>query len=840
MRPAPRRERPVHQARCAPPRIQARGARTPLAFRPGPARRALAGLVLAFLALLGGAGSALAQSCPEPTDLWCATMTVGYVNNEEYAGYDAGGPGAVYLGLDGGTLEPDRFVHDGVEYTIDFLYNSTTDSPLTEDTSRPLALGISPALPAEARDGLVLHLDTEALALSDAVDGSEFELGLVWLETARKSLNVAVAEGLWPYFGTVAVRLAAAVTVPGAPIGLVADVEAGAVTLTWIRPSDGGAALGEYEYRVSADGGTNWSPDWSAIAGSGADTVAHEVTGLTSDTPYTFEVRAVNGQGAGPAARVDATPHAPRVPDAPGDLWAIAGAGAVTLAWTPPYSGNGPLTGYEYRVSADGGMTWSPDWSTIPGGGPGTVAHEVTRLTDDTAYTFEVRAVNGRGEGPAARTTATPSASAVAPAVTVSFGAAGYRAFEGERGLPATVEVRLSEVPGREVEVALTATGAGGATADDWNAPASVTFAATETSKTFELTAGDAPHVHDYDPGESVVLGFDDLPTAVEPGTPSEATVVLHNDEKVPVEFSLEVPDDLRISVSALMAEIAAHGARFAIANGLGAAPLGHYIQARRVAGAPSRLGNVLQRVLFPAMSERQERIERLRPVYLHGMELTSLLAMSASVPLVLCAPEIIAVLFGRQWGAAVPVLEILAAGTVFRVCNIIDVTVIRALGAVYREAWRKALFALLMVSGVWLGMRWGLAGAAVAIVAASILLHLLLTQLALDLLGSHWRRLLRCHAPALWVGAWSAGALWVATALAGRAMLPAAATLAIGLATWAAAAAAAVYAAPAFARLRSVPWLLDGLPFAELGTTGRLLRFMLQRLNPAPASRSP
>ena len=70
--------------------------------------------------------------------------------------------------------------------------------------------------------------------------------------------------------------------------------------------------------------------------------------------------------------------------------------------------------------------------------------------------------------------------------------------------------------------------------------------------------------------------------------------------------------------------------------------------------------------------------------------------------------------------------------------------------------------------------------------------------------------------------------------------MLPAAATLAIGLATWAAAAAAAVYAAPAFARLRSVPWLLDGLPFAELGTTGRLLRFMLQRLDPAPASRTP
>ena len=292
-------------------------------------------------------------------------------------------------------------------------------------------------------------------------------------------------------------------------------------------------------------------------------------------------------------------------------------------------------------------------------------------------------------------------------------------------------------------------------------------------------------------------------------------------------------------SVSALMAAIAGHGAHFAIANGLGVAPLGHYTQASRVAGAPNRLGIVLQRVLFPAMAERQERIDRLRPVYLHGMEITSLLAIPASVPMVLCAPEIIAVVFGRQWDAAVPVLQILAAGTVFHACNIIDVTTIRALGAVYREAWRKALFALLMVFGVWLGTRWGLAGAAAAIVTARILLHLLLTHLALALLGLRGRRLLRCHAPALWAAAWSAAALWVATGLADRAALPAAATLVIGLAAWAAATAAAVYAAPAFARPRSVPWLLAHLPFPQLGTTGRLLRVMLERLDPGTASRN-
>ena len=47
-------------------------------------------------------------------------------------------------------------------------------------------------------------------------------------------------------------------------------------------------------------------------------------------------------------------------------------------------------------------------------------------------------------------------------------------------------------------------------------------------------------------------------------------------------------------------------------------------------------------------------------------MEVTSLLAVCASVPMALCAPEIVAVLLGPQWDAAVPVLRILAAGAAF------------------------------------------------------------------------------------------------------------------------------------------------------------------------------
>ena len=181
----------------------------------------------------------------------------------------------------------------------------------------------------------------------------------------------------------------------------------------------------------------------------------------------------------------------------------------------------------------------------------GTVEVQTTEddaSEDDETFTLTLSATNNVELGTPSTAMGTITDDDDLPEVTVSFGAASYDAYEGDPGTPATVEVRLSEAPGREVVVPLTAAGMDGAEANDWSAPASVTFAATETSKTFEVSAGDAAGVYDWDPGESVELGFGTLPARVGAGTPATATVVLHNDEGVPVEFSLEVPDDLTIS----------------------------------------------------------------------------------------------------------------------------------------------------------------------------------------------------------------------------------------------------------------------------------------------------
>ncbi len=100
------------------------------------------------------------------------------------------------------------------------------------------------------------------------------------------------------------------VAVPVAPVGLWAEAASGEVTLRWDDPGD--ALITGYEYRVGTtdtDEVTTWSPDWTAVSGSGAATTSHTATGLANGTRYDFEVRAANTSGAGAAADVTATPR---------------------------------------------------------------------------------------------------------------------------------------------------------------------------------------------------------------------------------------------------------------------------------------------------------------------------------------------------------------------------------------------------------------------------------------------------------------------------------------------------------------------------------------------------
>ena len=153
---------------------------------------------------------------------------------------------------------------------------------------------------------------------------------------------------------------------------------------------------------------------------------------------------------------------------------------------------------------------------------------------DDEGVTlgFEVSLLEGvTGGSPATATVSLTDNDA--PGVTVAYAQSSYEAVEGGAGVVVTVQ--LSAAPEREVVIPLTATATGGATAqgetgaDYTGIPASVTFAANDTEKTFTVTAVD-DSIDDDD--EGVTLGFEvSLLEGVTGGSPATATVSLTDND---------------------------------------------------------------------------------------------------------------------------------------------------------------------------------------------------------------------------------------------------------------------------------------------------------------------
>ena len=168
-----------------------------------------------------------------------------------------------------------------------------------------------------------------------------------------------------------------------------ADPDGGAVPRFWFWDKSSASLLG-----ASGEEGGGPRDDYTPKAGDVGKRLRARVT-------YT------DGHGSGQDEAQSAwTSAVIGVPCAPRNLRAQAGSGRVTLRWSPPAcDGGSALSRYEYRQSADGGATWNPKWTSA---GLDT-ARTLTGLTNGTTHTFEVRAVNGVGDGSAARVSATPA-----------------------------------------------------------------------------------------------------------------------------------------------------------------------------------------------------------------------------------------------------------------------------------------------------------------------------------------------------------------------------------------------------------------------------------------------
>ena len=179
----------------------------------------------------------------------------------------------------------------------------------------------------------------------------------------------------------------------------------------------------KYQYRVSDDGGSSWSPDFTDVPDQDSDSDQADerrvtITSLTIGTEYTLEVRAHNATRIGLPVR--GTIIAATTPDRPGNLTATPGDQEVILTWTVPSSDGGIPFHYEYSVKDETdnmvlfGFTKVPD-SDSDGDFSDELTITVTNLINGHEYSFSVRSRNTSGASGVRETTATPSAPATSP-----------------------------------------------------------------------------------------------------------------------------------------------------------------------------------------------------------------------------------------------------------------------------------------------------------------------------------------------------------------------------------------------------------------------------------------
>jgi PST family polysaccharide transporter len=208
---------------------------------------------------------------------------------------------------------------------------------------------------------------------------------------------------------------------------------------------------------------------------------------------------------------------------------------------------------------------------------------------------------------------------------------------------------------------------------------------------------------------------------------------------------------------SSLLANIARRIDDILVGHHLGPTQLGYYSLGYKVLLLPVQLlSGVLNRALFPLIARRSTDAMYVRRLLRSSTLVLSGIAFPGMALVALCAPVAVPAVFGTDWAAAVPVVQILAV-TGARQC-VFSVTSTLMIG-VGKADWQLR-FAIVAVStqvlGIVVGLQFGIVGVALGYTIAGFVVTPLMISIQRRLTGVSWKQQLGLLVPAVHAVLWA------------------------------------------------------------------------------------
>ena len=142
-------------------------------------------------------------------------------------------------------------------------------------------------------------------------------------------------------------------------------------------------------------------------------------------------------------------------------------------------------------------------------------------------------------------------------------------------------------------------------------------------------------------------------------------------------------------------------------------------------------LGEVIDRIMFPGMSEIQDENERLFSLYQYSLGLVNSILMPITVVLIFFTHEVVLILLGSNWLEAVIPIQIMFSVIPFSSSGRMADSVIRSKGLIYKNVVRKFIYVIMLTSSVFVsGYYYGIIGAAIAVTFSFIFNFILMVFL--------------------------------------------------------------------------------------------------------------